>query len=115
MIALLQQGKVDHVCTEMNKLLCLAAGSPVVQQLGSEHVNKPSTDDDGQKVRRRKPNAYNKFVSETMKMLARERRDLSSKQCMTVAVQMWKSRNTSEQDAQIPPQITSQITPQITP
>lgn len=43
--------------------------------------------------KKRLPNGYNQFVSETMKRLTSERPDLTSKQCMAEAVKMWKERS----------------------
>lgn len=41
--------------------------------------------------RRRPPNKYNQYVSDTMKRLAKERPELTSKQCMAEAVMLWKA------------------------
>lgn len=50
----------------------------------ASHYNK-----DVQLSRKRKPNLYNKFVSNAMKEVSKTYPDLSSKMIMSIAVQMW--------------------------
>jgi len=48
--------------------------------------------------RKRPQNQYNLFVSETMKALAKEKPEMTSKQCMAEAVMLWKARGKQEKE-----------------
>lgn len=95
-LAKLRQGLVACACKDLEKLKELtdsgAQQAPgMIANTDTALIGKQFTNADG-KVRKRKPNVYNQYVSETMKMLTKERPELTSKQCMTVAVQMWKAK-----------------------
>jgi hypothetical protein len=90
-ISTLKSGSLESAITQLEELFLLSKSDPP----DSHYVIQ--VDDTIECTtaiikKRRKPNKYNMFVSETMKSLAKERTDLTSKQCMTVAVQMWKNR-----------------------